>query len=125
MQPEEAIGHLAKALRDSSLAVQLDAGYALGKIGEPAIGVLTEALNDQDSRVRDSAVAALGNIGGNQVRERLAGVLRNKDEESTVKLTAIQALHKIGDVDELKRVAETGDPGLRAFVKELLADETM
>ena len=122
MQPEEAIESLAKALRDSSLAVQLDAGYALGKIGEPAIGVLTEALNDPDSRVRDSAVAALGNIGGDLAKKGLIGVLRNPNEESTVKLTAIQALYKMGEVGELKKVAETGGPGLQAFVKELLAN---
>ena len=123
--PEEAIQHLAKALKDSSLGVRLDAGYALGRIGEPAIDVLVKARYDGDSRVRDSAVAALGNIGGSVATKELVSVLRDESEESSVKLTAIQALHKIGDIDELERVARTGSPGLKAFVRELLAEETL
>jgi len=62
------------------------------------------------------------------VRKELIGVVRDENEESTVKLTAIQALYKIGDsesITELKRVAKAGDPGLSAFVKELLAEETL
>jgi len=128
MQPEEAIEHLAKALKDTSLGVRLDAGYALGRIGEPAIDVLIKARYDADSKVRDSAVAALGNIGGELAKDELIGVLRDKNEESTVKLTAIQALYKIGDsesIAELEKVAETGEPGLQAFVKELLTEETL
>jgi len=128
MRSVESIEPLALALKDSSLGVRLEAGYALGRIGTPAIDVLIKAKNDDDSRVRDSAVAALGNIGGQEVRNELTGVLRDEDEESTVKLTAIQALYKIGDsesIAELKRVSQTGDPGLRAFVKELLAEETL
>jgi len=137
MRPEKALGALAEALKDSSLGVRLDAGQALGRIGEPAIDILIEALRDPDSRVRDSAVAALGNIGVredvsvqalNSVRNQLKGVLDNPNEESTVKLTAIQAFGKIGDqesISELKKVAETGSPGLRAFVKELLPQETL
>ena len=127
MKPEEAIESLAQALKDSSLGVRLGAGYALGRIGEPAIDILIKARRDADSRVRDSAVAALGNIGGASVREELIGVLRDENEESTVKLTAIQALNKIGDpesIAELRKMERVGDPGLRAFVKELLAEET-
>ena len=128
MQLEKSIEPLAQALKDSSLGVRLEAGYALGRIGEPAIDVLIEARNDADSRVRDSAVAALGNIGGESVRSQLISVLRDEDEESTVKLTAIQALNKIGDsesIAELRKVAQTGDPGLKAFVKELLTEESL
>jgi len=126
MQPMEAIEPLAQALKDSSLGVRLEAGYALGRIGEPAIDVLIKARHDVDSRVRDSAVAALGNIGGKSAKSALISILRDEYEESTVKLTAIQALDKIGDsesIAELRRVAETGEPGLSAFVKELLAGE--
>lgn len=128
MQPVEAIEALAQALEDSSLGVRLEAGYALGRIGEPAIDTLVKARYDADSRVRDSAVAALGNIGGERVRNELINVIRDENEESTVKLTTIQALYKIGDqesIAELKRIARTGDPGLRAFVKELLAEEAL
>ena len=124
----ESMEYLAEALKDSSLGVRLEAGYALGRIGEPAIDVLMKALNDEDSRVRDSAVAALGNIGGETARGELISILRDESEESTVKLTAIQALYKIGDpesIAELKMLANTGDPGLRAFVKELLAEESV
>jgi len=128
MRRLEAIESLAQALKDSSLGVRLEAGYALGRIGEPAIDVLRKARNDADSRVRDSAVAALGNIGGSSARSEVVSVLRDENEESTVKLTAIQALNKIGDsesIAELERVAETGEPGLRDFVKELLAEEAL
>lgn len=126
MRPLESIEYLAQALKDSSLGVRLEAGYALGRIGDPAIEVLIKARNDQDSRVRDSAVAALGNIGGESAKRELISVLRDENEESTVKLTAIQALYKIGDsesIAELRRLVSTGDPGLRAFVRELLSEE--
>ena len=128
MQPAEAIELLAKALKDSSLGVRLEAGNALGRIGESAIDTLIKARYDEDSRVRDSAVAALGSIGGKLVRNELISVLRDKNEESTVKLTAIQALDKIGDsesVAELRRIAQTGEPGLRPFVRELLVEEAL
>jgi len=126
MEPLESIEYLAQALKDSSLGVRLEAGYALGRIGNPAIDVLVKARNDEDSRIRDSAVAALGNIGGESAKRELISVLRDENEESTVKLTAIQALYKIGDpesIAELRNLANTGDPGLRAFVKELLSEE--
>ena len=106
----------------------MEAGRALGRIGKPAVDVLIEARRDEDSRGRDSAVAALGNIGGEFVRNELIGVLTDDNEESTVKLTAIQALSKIGDAEsiaELRKTAETGEPGLKAFVRELLAKETL
>lgn len=127
MHPVEAIESLAQALKDPSLGVRLDAGYALGRIGEPAIDVLVKARHDEDSKVRDSAVAALGNIGGKEVISQLISILRDENEEPTVKLTAIQALYKLGDsesIAELQRVASIGEPGLQAFVKELLAEET-
>jgi len=127
MHPVEAIESLAQALKDPSLGVRLDAGYALGRIGEPAIDVLIKARHDEDSKVRDSAVAALGNIGGKEVISQLISILRDENEEPTVKLTAIQALYKLGDsesIAELQRVASIGEPGLQAFVKELLAEET-
>jgi len=124
-RPEGAIEPLAQALRDSSLGVRLKAGYALGRIGEPAIEVLIQARKDPDSKVRDIAVATLGDVGGKQVKSELIGILRDEKEEPTVKLTAIQALGKIGDAEsiaELRKVATSGDPKLSAFVKELLAE---
>ncbi len=130
IRPLESIEYLAQALKDSSLGVRLEAGYALGRIGDPAIDVLIKARNDEDSRVRDSAVAALGNIGGESAKRELIGVLRDENEESTVKLTAIQALYKIytstddsESIAVLRKLADTGDPGLKAFIKELLSEE--
>ena len=128
MRSLESIDYLAQALKDSTLSVRLEAGYALGRIGKPAIGVLIKARYDQDGKVRDSAVAALGSIGGVQARNELINVLRDKKEEPTVKLTAIQALYKMGDpesIAELERVAKSGDPDLKAFVKELLGEENV
>ena len=127
MKPLEAIEPLAQALRDTSLGVRLLAGYALGRIGEPAIGVLIQARQDPDSKVRDIAVATLGAVGGEVVKKELKKVLEDQNEESTVKLTAIQALYKIGDPDsiaELKKAETSGDPRLSAFIKELLGEET-
>jgi HEAT repeat protein len=127
MQPVEAIESLAQALRDSSLGVRLLAGYALSRIGAPSTEVLVKASQDTDTKVRDIAIATLGAIGGNVAKEELKKVLVNENEEPTVKLTAIQALYKIGDADsiaELRKVALSGDPRLGAFVKELLTDES-
>jgi len=127
MQPVKAIEPLAQALRDSSLGVRLLAGYALGRIGAPSTEVLIKASQDPDSKVRDIAVATLGTIGSKVAKDELKKILEDENEEPTVKLTAIQALYKIGDADsiaQLRRIAASGDPRLVAFVKELLSDES-
>lgn len=132
LTPIEAIEPLAQALRDSSLGVRLLAGTALGRIGEPSINVLLQARHDSDSKVRDIAVATLGKIVGKDgrtpqiVRNELKSVLTDENEESTVKLTAVQALYKIGDVEsiaELRKTSASKDPALSAFIKELLIKE--
>ena len=54
-------------------------------------------------------------------------MLANENEEPTVKLTAIQALYKMGDPDsiaELRKVAASGDPKISAFIKELLGEQS-
>jgi len=130
MKPLEAIEPLAQALRDSSLGVRLLAGHALGRIGEPATNVLIQARQDPDSKIRDIAVATLGKIVDNEgrspqiVKNELKSVLQDKNEESTVKLTAIQSLYKIGDPDsiaELRKTAASEEPAIGAFINELLA----
>jgi len=127
LYPVSALEPLAQALHDSSLAVRLLAGVALGRIGQPATEVLLKASQDPDTKVRDIAVATLGTIGGKLVKDELKKVLANENEDRTVKLTAIQALYKIGDPDsiaELRKVASTGDPKISAFIKELLGDQS-
>jgi HEAT repeat protein len=127
MKPVEAIEPLALALRDSSLGVRLLAGYALGRIGQQSTDVLVKASQDADGKVRDIAVATLGAIGGKLAKEELKKVLENVNEEPTVKLTAIQALYKIGDADSithLQKIATSSDPRLGSFVKELLGDKS-
>ncbi len=132
LTPIEAIEPLAQALRDSSLGVRLLAGTALGRIGEPSINVLLQARHDNDSKVRDIAVATLGKIVGKDgripqvVKSELKSVLVDEKEESTVKLTAIQALYKIGDIEsiaELRKTSASKDPALSAFINELLVKE--
>lgn len=127
MYPVSALEPLAQALHDSSLSVRLLAGVALGRIGQPATETLLKASKDPDTKVRDIAVATLGTIGGKLVKDELKKVLANENEDRTVKLTAIQALYKIGDPDsiaELRKVASTGDPKISAFIKELLGDQS-
>lgn len=127
MHPVSALEPLAQALHDSSLSVRLLAGVALGRIGQPATEALLKASQDPDTKVRDIAVATLGTIGGKLVKDELKKVLANENEDRTVKLTAIQALYKMGDPDsiaELRKVASTGDPKISAFIKELLGDQS-
>jgi HEAT repeat protein len=127
MYPIEALEPLALALHDSSLGVRLLAGLALGRIGQPATESLLKASQDSDSKVRDIAIATLGTIGGKLAKDELKRVLANENEEPTVKLTAIQALYKMGDPDsitELKKVAVSGDPKISAFIKELLGEQS-
>ncbi|MGQ9610874.1 MAG: HEAT repeat domain-containing protein [bacterium] len=132
LKPIEAIEPLAQALRDSSLGVRLLAGTALGRIGESSIDVLLQARHDSDSKVRDIAVATLGKIVGKDgrippvVKNELKSVLADEKEESTVKLTAVQALYKIGDLEsiaELRKTSASKDPALSAFINELLLKE--
>ncbi len=127
LYPVSALDQLAQALHDSSLSVRLLAGVALGRIGQPATEVLLKASQDPDTKVRDIAVATLGTIGGKLAKDELKKVLANENEDRTVKLTAIQALYKMGDPDsiaELRKVASTGDPKISAFIKELLGDQS-
>lgn len=129
LKTSEAIELLAQALKDSSLNVRLLAGDALGKMGISAINVLLQASRDPDIRTRDIAVAALGKIVDEKgqvpqvVKSELKSILNNDKEETTIKLTAIQSLYRMGDPDaiaELRKVATSGDPQLRPLVNELL-----
>lgn len=130
LKTTESIELLAQALKDSSLNVRLLAGDALGKMGVPAINVLLQASKDPDIRTRDIAVAALGKIVDEKgqvpqvVKTELKNILNSNTEETTVKLTAVQSLYRMGDPDaiaELKKVAVSGDPRLRPLVAELLS----
>ena len=124
LKAEKAIPALIDALKDPIPGVRFKAGLALSEIGSPAVDELKQRLKHGDKSEQDVAASALGDIGNEKARQALVDALNNT-KESTVKLTIVNALVKIGDDKAISAIKQTQDktidPGLRVFIKELVA----
>ena len=124
LKAEKAIPALIEALKDPIPGVRFKAGLALSAIGLPAVDKLKKRLEQGDKNEQDIAASALGDIGNEEARQALVLAL-NKTKESTVKLTIVNALAKIGDNESISAIKQTEDkatdPGLKMFIKELVA----
>ncbi len=88
-----AVPALLDLLADEEISE--DAARALAAIGSEAVELLISALTNRNQKIRLGAIAALGGVGSNarQAVPALSGCLR--DEQSTVRLAAVEALKKI------------------------------
>jgi len=97
----QAIQVLGQAMRDDSVLIAHESGYAIGQMqDERACDLLIEVLNDKslDSVVRHEAGEALGAISqAHKVSEKVVEALttNSKDEISEVSETCILALESI------------------------------
>jgi HEAT repeat protein len=95
---ERAVEPLMAALQDEYIGVRSLAAGALGKIGEDrAVEALIAALQDERWPVRGSVASALGKIGGSQATEALIVILKNRNENDSVRGSAIYGLAEIGE----------------------------
>lgn len=95
-QAEAAIPHIAKALSGDKAALRAEAARALSRFGEAGVGPLSEALANSEPAVRAQACVGLGDAGeaAGAATPSIARLL--KDADSTVRISAGQALARIG-----------------------------
>ena len=63
MKAKKDVKGLIKALKHEDYGIRMEAGWALGKIGDArAVEPLIQALNDENETVRAVAAGALGEI---------------------------------------------------------------
>ena len=87
---------LEQAMKDSDIAVRVEAVEAAGKIGESALSLVEQAINDSDTsiKVRMEAVYAAGKIG--EAALPLVEKAMN-DKNLEVRREAVRAAGKIGE----------------------------
>jgi HEAT repeat protein len=102
-----AIPYLVELLRDDPEPnVRLFAVYALGQLrAKDAEGVLVEALNDSAPIVRMGAAETLGAIRARGAMPQLRNAL-DSDPDKYVRLSAVESLVLLGDVEARARVPE-------------------
>ena len=114
------------AINGPGNADRLRAVVALGKSGDPrAVRPLADLLSDTEPEIRRSAIAALGQLKSGRPVDDLLLRLRDPDELMATREQAALALSAIRSTGALRGLREfavdrTEDPGLRAFVEELL-----
>lgn len=116
---QRSVAQWAQELKNSDVAVQLEAARTLSALGvaaRPAVPALIEALSAQDPQVRAAAAHALGVAkpeGGPAVESLVA---RLADDDSHVRASAAFALGKLGD---------QSPPTIEALVKAALDPEAV
>jgi len=114
------------AINGPDNADRLRAVVALGKSGDPrAVRPLADLLSDTEPEIRRSATAALGQLKSGRPVDDLLLRLRDPDELMATREQAALALSAIRSTGALRGLREFAvdraeDPGLRAFVEELL-----
>jgi hypothetical protein len=86
---------------------------------------LSKALEDRRLNIQIAAARALGEIGGTRALAPLVHRLRLSEVSKEVRPVALEAVRKIGDIDGLLKILESGDAddrGGAAFALGKLAD---
>lgn len=98
LSPIKGLAAVAKGLAHRHCDIRMAAVTALAKSGRAeAIDLLIKALANDESSVRNRAVHALGELKSARAANALARVLESEQEELWVRVTAAQALRKLGD----------------------------
>ncbi|MBN1765891.1 MAG: HEAT repeat domain-containing protein [Sedimentisphaerales bacterium] len=111
---------LFRLLRDNNIPVQLAAAYGLEKLGDPRfVDWFDNVLYSDDIQLAGQACILLGKLGESEIRtdsrEKLWQVVRQADNDPTVRLQAAEALARLGDEAILKE--------LLFFANSLYADD--
>lgn len=124
MKDRRAVPVIISVLDEDRMTMRYNAARALGKIGDNrAVPNLIKLLKDKEWEVRFYAAEALGSIGDVQASKPLANLLL-EDSNQKVRLTAIEALDKVGEKGEYRAVIKAlsdSDPEIRGYAAELLA----
>lgn len=108
---ERAVEPLTRALRDEYYSEE--AAAALGKIGsEQAMESLLHVLDsgETDIMLRESIISALGEIGSARAMKSIVRVLR--DEKSSIRKCAVEALGRLGCGDSIGPMISGLDDGV-------------
>jgi HEAT repeat protein len=127
---KDAVGPLAKLLKDEKGDVRYAAADALRRIGPPAkdaVPALAKLLEDDDPSLRAIAARALGGIGP-LAKDTAQGLLKAVgDRETAVALAALEGLGGVGPPGEgmhaaLRRALKDPDPAVRVAALQTWAD---
>jgi bilin biosynthesis protein len=102
--PEQGMQGLKTALDDLNPVVHIAAVMALGEIGESALDILLESLKTTDNVALAVSIAnALASIGGDRAAAVLTGLTTDESADPYVKETAVSALSRLEQVNNMKR----------------------
>ena len=115
---QESVPYLLNKMGDTKAGVKSSAALALGKMKEPtALPPFLEILESGKTvdgktkntlnavpDVRKSVVLALGEIGSPEATDSLIGIVSSKEENLEVKIAAVSALGKIGDLQSYRQL---------------------
>lgn len=123
-EAKAAVPHLAAMLPEEDCGSE--AGYALGKIGEPALPALLEALKGEDGEARLHAAAALGDMGPKAKAAVPLLIARLMDSHEHMRFCVARVLGKIGPdaraaENPLRDALEDKDPKVRVAAMFALA----
>jgi len=107
---EDALYLLIDALNDEEqeFPVREAVAYALGQIAKSeATGPLMKTLQSSDRGFRRAVTYALADIANPESVRALTDSLMNKDEDSVVRLVAVDALGRIGNEEATQALAQT------------------
>ena len=123
-EEKDRVLELIERLKDEDEDVRRNAAEALVKIGEPAVEPLIKVLKDKNAKVRGDAAYALGRIGDKRAVDALIEVLRNEDDDALVRLSAAEALIRIGEpaVEPLIEALKDEDEDARSFAADALGE---
>lgn len=111
---------LAAAVVDKASHVRLAAVWALGEIGDRnTLPALVRALGDADLSVRSTAAHALGQLGDQRGVQHIA-THALRDPERAVRLAAVQALERLGQVGPIRDLLKDQEWGIRLHAVEAL-----
>lgn len=113
---EPAVESLIPVLKSDSMLTRINAAYALIGIGNAhAVIPLITALNpqnkpeDDDKFYREWLVMALGELKDKRAVELLISILKDKNQEDSVRITAVWALGEIKDSRAIEPLVDVLD----------------
>ncbi|MBI2839320.1 MAG: HEAT repeat domain-containing protein [Acidobacteria bacterium] len=91
---DRALQRATRELESGAITDRIAAAFTLGRMSQAGVPALRDALQDTNPNVRETAVRSLGVIGpeAGGVVHRLIAMIRNREEEESVKSAAIESL---------------------------------
>ncbi len=124
----QAVPEIEKLLQDENESVAYEAVAAIGKLGggSQASALLADLKDPQfSSKLKPQIILSLGELKSKEAVPELTNILKNQDEDATMRRYACDALGKIGDPSSISAIKEAfsdKDTYLRAYAVAALAN---